>query len=215
MTVPTQRAAAVTRLFDRVSAVYDTPAVQSLMYRPPQDEIIGELRTRGSRRVADVGCGTGILATRIQDELHPHTVYGFDPSEGMLEHARQRSSAVTWVLARSESLPLSDHSLDAVVSSHAFHFFDQPAALTEFRRVLVAGGVVVIVIVNPRTRVASRVTSLSTARAGVFPDERSMRRLMLDAGFGAVAQHRVRRGPLGVLSPDLVTVAEVTPDRAS
>ena len=211
MTVPTERSAVVTRLFDRVSAVYDTPAVQSLMYRPPQDEIIRELRGRDSRRVADVGCGTGILATRIQDELHPDVVYGFDASEGMLEHARQRTDAVTWTLARSESLPLPDQSLDAVVSSHAFHFFDQPAALTEFRRVLVPGGVVVIVIVNPRTRIGSRLTTLSTARAGVFPDERSMRRLMLDAGFGAVGQHRVRRGPLGILSPDLVTVAEVTP----
>lgn len=212
--MPSQRAAAVTRLFDRVSAVYDTPAVQSLMYRPPQDEIIGELRRRRAQRVADVGCGTGILATRIHDELHPDMVYGFDPSEGMLEHARQRSTAVRWMLARSESLPLPDESLDAVVSSHAFHFFEQPAALGEFHRVLVPGGVVVIVILNPRTRVGSRLTSLSTARAGVFPDERSMRRLMLDAGFGAVAQHRVRRGPLGVLSPDLVTVAEVTPHGA-
>ncbi len=206
------RSAVVTRLFDRVSAVYDTPAVQSLMYRPPQDEIIGELRRRGSRRIADVGCGTGILATRILAELRPDRVYGFDASEGMLEHARGRSRAVTWMLARSESLPLSGQSLDAVVSSHAFHFFDQPAALAEFRRVLVPGGVVAIVIVNPRTRVGSRLTSLSTARAGLFPDERSMRRLLLDAGFGAVAQHRVRRGPLGVLSPDLVSVGEATPD---
>lgn len=208
---PTERAAAVTRLFDRVSSVYDTPAVQSLMYRPPQDEILSELRRRASRRIADVGCGTGILAARVQDELQPEIIYGFDASEGMLEQARHRSTEVAWMLARSESLPLPDGSLDAVVSSHAFHFFDQPAALGEFHRVLGPSGVVVIVIVNPRTKAGSRLTSLSVARAGVFPDERSMRRLMVDAGFAAIRQHRVRRGPVGVLSPDLVTVAEVAP----
>jgi hypothetical protein len=54
-------------------------------------------------------------------------------------------------------------------------------------------------------------TSLSMGGAGHFPDERSMRRLMLGAGFAAVDQRRVRRGPVGVLSPDLVTIAQVAP----
>ncbi len=205
------RAAAVTRLFDRLSGVYDTALVQSVMYRPPQDEIIAELGRRRARRIADVGCGTGILATRIWSELPVEVVYGCDASEGMLAHARARTDAVTWLLARSEKLPLPDDSLDAVVSSHAFHFFDQPAALTEFHRVLAPGGCVIVVIVNPRTRFGSRMTSLSTGRAGHFPDERSMRRLMLDAGFATVDQRRVRRGSVGVLSPDLVTVAQVAP----
>jgi ubiquinone/menaquinone biosynthesis C-methylase UbiE len=203
----TGRSAAVTRLFDRLSAVYDTPAVQSVVYRPPQDEIIRELRRRGSSRVADVGCGTGILAARVRTECEPRLVFGFDASEGMLAQARSRSTRVTWARARSEALPVPDGSLDAVVSSHAFHFFDQPAALAEFRRVLAPGGVLVVVVVNPRTSVGSRVVSLGTAGAGLFPNQQMMRRLVLDAGFAEVVQHRVHRFALGALSPDVVTIA--------
>jgi ubiquinone/menaquinone biosynthesis C-methylase UbiE len=201
------RSRAVTKLFDQVSRIYDTPALQSLVYRPAQDEILAELRARGCRRIADVGCGTGILASRVEAELRPGTVVGFDASEGMLVRASERCSRVNWLLARAESLPLADGSLDAVVSSHAFHFFDQPAALVEFRRVLDPGGVLVIVIVNPRTPAGTRIATLSINRTGTFPDQQSMRQLVAMAGFTAVAQRRVRRGPFQLLSPDLVTIA--------
>lgn len=46
--------------------------------------MIAELHSDGSRRVADIACGTGILADRIERELHPDEVYGVDMSEGML-----------------------------------------------------------------------------------------------------------------------------------
>jgi len=201
------RAAGVTRLFDRVSSVYDTRAVQSIVYRPPQDEIIAELRRNGARRIADVGCGTGILATRIRRELPVDVVCGCDASDGMLRRARARTEEVLWLECRSEALPLPNASLDAVVSSHAFHFFDQPASLREFRRVLAPGGRVIIVILNPHTRFGSRLVSRTIAGAGRFPTQWDMRQLMLDAGFSAVSQRRVRRGPLELLSPDLLTDA--------
>jgi ubiquinone/menaquinone biosynthesis C-methylase UbiE len=200
-------ASSVTRLFDRLSSVYDTPAVQAVMYRPAQDEIIGELRRSGSKRIADVGCGTGILASRIASQLNPDHIYGFDLSTGMLSQARARSEQVEWVEAPSESLPLDDGSLDAVVSSHAFHFFEQPRSLGEFHRVLRPGGLLAVVIVNPRTPAGGRLVTMSSGGAGRFPDQRAMSRLFSDAGFASVTQRRVRRGPLSLLSPDLLTVA--------
>jgi ubiquinone/menaquinone biosynthesis C-methylase UbiE len=201
------RTAVVARVFDRASAIYDLPFAQSIIYRPPQDEIVAELRRTGARRIADVGCGTGILTTRIQDELEPQSVYGCDASEGMLERARARSSEVTWFHCCSESLPLPDASLDAVVSSSAFHFFDQPAALAEFDRVLAPGGRLILVAVNPHTAAARRLAELGTSGTGRFPDAKEMRRLVLAAGFSSVYQHRVSRGLLRSWSPDLVTVA--------
>jgi ubiquinone/menaquinone biosynthesis C-methylase UbiE len=39
----------------------------------------------------------------------------------------------------AEQLPFDDGALDAVVTTSAFHFFDQPAALREFHRVLASG----------------------------------------------------------------------------
>ncbi len=46
--------------------------------------------------MADIACGTGILADRIVSELHPDEVYGVDMSDGMLAQARMRSSQVLW-----------------------------------------------------------------------------------------------------------------------
>jgi ubiquinone/menaquinone biosynthesis C-methylase UbiE len=49
---------------------------------------------------------------------------------------------VQWLRGPAEQLPFDDGALDAIVTTSAFHFFDQPAALREFRRVLASGGLV-------------------------------------------------------------------------
>jgi ubiquinone/menaquinone biosynthesis C-methylase UbiE len=54
----------------------------------------------------------------------------------MLEQARVRSDRVKWMRGPAEQLPFDDGTLDAVVTTSAFHFFDQPAALREFHCVL-------------------------------------------------------------------------------
>ena len=43
-----------------------------------------------------------------------------------------------------------DGALDAVVTTSAFHFFDQPAALREFHRVLAPGGLVAVSALSTR-----------------------------------------------------------------
>ena len=198
----------VPRLFDRISRVYDASVLQAVVYRPPQDAILRELRKRGVGRAADVGCGTGILAARIRAELGPEAVYGCDLSAGMLEQARNRSGAVLWMLAPTESLPFRSASLDAVVSSHAFHFFDQAAAVEEFRRVLKPTGIVAVAVMAPRTRSGSRAVDLSLGGAGHFPQQAELRGLFEAAGFRDIRQRRVRRGPFQMASPDVLTVAQ-------
>jgi ubiquinone/menaquinone biosynthesis C-methylase UbiE len=107
-----------------------------VVYRPAQNEVITALHRRGASKVADIACGTGILADRIARELRAVEVYGVDVSDGMLAQARERSSEVQWRKGPAEHLPFEDGVLDAVVTTSAFHFFDQPAALREFYRVL-------------------------------------------------------------------------------
>ena len=199
----------VVRLFDRLSAIYDAPLLQSLVYRPAQEAILAWLRPANPGRIADIGCGTGILTSRVRRELEPELVCGCDASDGMLGQARARSAQVAWIRCASESLPFPDSSLDAIVSSHAFHWFDQAAALREFRRVLVPGGMVAIVFVVPRTRSGTNVVDAGFGGAGHFPDQRSLRQQFIEVGFLGVNQSRVRRGPFKLLSPDLVTMARV------
>ena len=85
---------AVTQFWSIAAPLYDLPFLQQWVYRPAQDEVIAALKDSGAHRVADIACGTGILATRIAGELHLDEVYGVDMSDGMLAQARARSSEV-------------------------------------------------------------------------------------------------------------------------
>lgn len=196
----------VTNFWSFAAPVYDLPYLQKWVYRPAQDEVIGQLRAHRSRRIADIACGTGILASRIAAELHPDQVYGVDMADGMLEQARARSTEVRWLKAPAEQLPFDDGALDAVVSTTAFHFFDQPAALREFHRVLAPGGLVAVATLSPPQPPLLRRLSARTSNPAhnVSPEE--MRTLFDGAGFVLTDQHRVRR-PLWTRAVwDLITV---------
>ena len=199
---------AVTGFWGFAAPVYDTAVVQRWVYRPAQDEMIALLQARGSRRIADIGCGTGILADRMAREVQGAHVTGVDMSDGMLAEARRRSSTVEWVRAPAEQLPFADGSLDAVVSTSAFHWFNQSAALREFHRVLRPGGVAAVATLSPRRLVPVDLLPAVRLPAYDAPDPAAMRRLFTDAGFTVADQHRVRRPLWTQLFSDLITVGE-------
>lgn len=173
------------RVFSVVSHVYDLPMLQSLVYRRNHDVVIGELRRIDAAVVVDVGCGTGVLTERIARELVPARLIGCDASAGMLAKARERDVDVEWLLTRAESLPLEDGSIDAIVCTEAFHFFDQPAALAEFRRVLRPGGSLIV--------------------ASVLTSPERMATLVAEAGLTLVDRRVARRLP--GMPGSLVTIA--------
>jgi trans-aconitate methyltransferase len=189
----------VTRFWGVAAPAYNLPFLQEWVYRPAHDEVVAQLRDHQSARVADIACGTGILADRIQRDLHPAAVHGVDMSEGMLKQAQSRSSDVDWRRGPAEQLPFDDDALDAVVTTSAFHFFDQPAALQEFHRVLAPGGLVAVSTMSARQQFLPG--NLKTPAHNPTPTE--MRQLFEGAGFTIVEQHRVRRPlwtrPLGDL----------------
>ena len=205
----------VHRIFDRVAHFYDTDWLQRALYTAVQDRALAELRVWQPRSVLDVGCGTGIFAARLDRELAPDGVFGCDLSAGMLAEAAGRSDAVRWVRGDSARLPVRSGAVDAVVCTQAFHFFDQPAAWAEFRRVLAPGGHALVGMIHPRTAAGSRrFTSLSTtvARTRVsWPTAAEMRRLAAGAGFEVAAQHHVGWG-FRLIAPLIMTVGRA-PDR--
>lgn len=197
----------VARLFDRVSRVYDQQLLQRLVYRPAQDMALRELRAAGARRVLDVGCGTGILSARIADEVGADVI-GCDLSAGMLDKAAERSTVVDWVRGDAACLPLRSASVDAVVCTEAFHFFDQTAALAEFARVVREGGLVQIAMINPRTEAGSLLLRAQMGRAlgaRTWPSRDRMRALVTAAGLEVREQRRVNR-TMGVLLPTRLTI---------
>jgi ubiquinone/menaquinone biosynthesis C-methylase UbiE len=197
---------AVTRFWGLAAPVYDAQLLQRWFYRPAQDEVIAALRFHGSRKVADIACGTGILADRIERELHPDEVYGVDMSAGMLAQARARSSVVRWLRGAAEQLPFDDGALDAVVTTSAFHFFDQPAALREFHRVLDPGGLVAVATISPSYPLPFERLSASLFNPAHNPSPSELRTLFEGAGFTVSKQHRVHRSVWTWASLDVITV---------
>lgn len=200
-------------LFDRVAHLYDTGWLQRALYLAVQDRALAELRALEPRSVVDVGCGTGIFAERLARELVPSAVAGCDLSAGMLSQAAARTRAVGWVRGDSARLPVRPGAVDAVVCTQAFHFFDQPAAWAEFRRVLRPGGHAMVGMINPKTAEGSRRFARLGARTSTtpvsFPTAPELRRLATDAGFEVTAQidvgWRFRR-----LAPLILTVGRAS-----
>jgi ubiquinone/menaquinone biosynthesis C-methylase UbiE len=196
---------AVTQFWSFAAPLYDQPFLQQSVYRPAQDEAIAALRASGARRVADIACGTGILASRIASELHPDEVYGVDMSDGMLTQAKARSADVQWRKGPAEHLPFEDGTLDAVVTTSAFHFFDQPAALREFHRVLAPGGMAAVATLSPRQVLPLHRLSANRLNPAHNPSPAEMRKLFEDAGFQVNDQHPVRRPIWTLVLSDLIT----------
>lgn len=200
---PRQRS--VTSFFSSVSRLYDFPPLQAWVYRPTQDAVVNVLLDRLPERVLDVGCGTGQLTARIADELRPQEVVGCDASAGMLARARERSAAVTWVEGSAEELPFADDSFDAVVTTEAFHWFDQPRALADFRRVLGDDGVLVIGVMTPSSAMSAKAWSF--LGAAHWPTLDQLPELIEAAGFRVVDQFKARR-VFGSSLSSVVTIAE-------
>jgi SAM-dependent methyltransferase len=93
-------------------------------------------------RVLELGAGTGKL-TEVLVELG-HDVFATEPDEQMLDVLSAKLPDVRATVGAAEQIPVGDQQYDVVVAGQAFHWFDQPAALTEISRVLAPGGRLVL-----------------------------------------------------------------------
>ena len=110
-----------------------------------------------------------------------------------------------WLRAPAEQLPFDDGALDAVVTTSAFHFFDQPAALREFHRVLATGGLVAVATLSARHPVLQGISG-NKWKPQHNPSPAEVRALFEGAGFAVTDQHRVRRPVWTRIISDLITV---------
>ncbi|MBT2449026.1 class I SAM-dependent methyltransferase [Streptomyces sp. ISL-43] len=101
-----------------------------------------------TRTLLDLGCGTGIVTTRIAAARPALRVLGADASYGMAAMAYSRGVAV--VLASGTRLPVRPGSLDAVSAVWLLHLLRAPGAVAavvaEAGRVLRPGGVFVTTV---------------------------------------------------------------------
>ncbi len=109
------------------------------------DRAVTEMLGRGSGNCLEVGCGTGIYASRVR-ELGWNPI-GVDLSAGMLRYARPRLSVVQ---ADAAVLPVASESMDSVITVMVHTDLpDYAPVLAEIHRVLKPGGTFVHVGVHP------------------------------------------------------------------
>ncbi|MEO0362221.1 MAG: class I SAM-dependent methyltransferase [Pseudomonadota bacterium] len=93
----------------------------------------------GWREALDVGCGEGRFC-RLLAERGVRAV-GLDPTKRLLEEARRRDPAGTYVEGRAEAAPFADGAFDLVVAYLTLiDIEDYRAAIREASRVLRPGG---------------------------------------------------------------------------
>jgi SAM-dependent methyltransferase len=122
-------------------------------------------------RVADLGCGTGFLATWLAE--HGGDVIAVDHSDGMLTAARERAGAARVAFRRGEldALPLADAEVDAAFCNLVWHHLpDHERAAREMFRVVRPGGKVVVSDLLPHDREWMR-EAMGDLRLGLKPEQ--------------------------------------------
>jgi SAM-dependent methyltransferase len=105
--------------------------------RFPDDAVEALARECGvepGRRVVDLAAGTGKLTRQLMP--FGADLVAVEPVEGMRRVFAEHLPDVPILDGTAEALPLEDGSVDAVVASQAFHWFDPVATPREVHRVL-------------------------------------------------------------------------------
>jgi ubiquinone/menaquinone biosynthesis C-methylase UbiE len=128
---------------------YDRRAAEFARHRKIHPEVLRELLAScifgPETRVLDVGCGTGNYAAAVTAATNCR-ISGVDPSQRMLEWARDAAPWESLDQSSAESLPFGDDAFDVVMSTDVIHHIrDRDAYFGEAARVLRAGGQLVTV----------------------------------------------------------------------
>src|SRR5438067_5347592 len=96
--------------------------------------LVEMLRLGPARTVVDVGAGTGKLTRALLPS--GAELIAVEPVAAMRNVLERELPIARALDGTAESLPLPNAAADAIVVGQAFHWFDAPAALREFHRVL-------------------------------------------------------------------------------
>jgi len=117
---------------------------QEIVHKPVYEAVLDATNVGIGTRLLDVGCGSGMmLKLGVEREA---IATGLDASPELLAIAKSRSPASNFHVGDLEELPFDSGQFDVVTGINAFQYAGNPVgALSEARRVVSAGGTVVVV----------------------------------------------------------------------
>jgi ubiquinone/menaquinone biosynthesis C-methylase UbiE len=141
-------------------------------------------------RVLDIGCGTGYLLQSLARRCSPTVEFvGIDPAPAMVRKATSSLDSRSHLsIGVAERLPYFDNTFDLVVTTTSFdHWSNQPQGLRECARVLVPGGILVLV---DQFSFWLAPTMVGTRRAKARTKKRCTS-MLTEAGLRSVAWHHL------------------------
>jgi demethylmenaquinone methyltransferase/2-methoxy-6-polyprenyl-1,4-benzoquinol methylase len=190
-------------------------------WRKKAIHIISE--TQNNPLIIDVATGTGDLAIEAL-KLSPSRIVGIDISEKMLEIGRRKvktrnlEDVIEFINCDSESICFEENTFDVAMAAFGVRNFSDPVkGLSEMRRVVRAGGLVVVLefskpdgfpfknVYNFYFRNLLPLAGAVFSRHGKayrylnesvmnFPDNEEFNQMMISAGLSEVNQVRLTRG---------------------
>ena len=141
-------------VFDEQVAAYErwyANPLGQLVDRVEKEAVFALVPELKSRRVLEVGCGTGNISLELA--RRGAQVVGLDVSGPMLAAAQQKTRQQGFTLALIQglagALPFAEAGFDGVISILALDFIpDRPGAVREMVRVLRPGGFLVLALLN-------------------------------------------------------------------
>ncbi len=100
-------------------------------------------------KVLDAGCGEGHLIEMLNTKFPENKYYGADVTEVALKRARGRCPLADFRLEDLSDLKFEDKYFDVVIITEVLeHIFDYKKVITELKRVLKKGGILIITFPN-------------------------------------------------------------------
>ncbi|MEA2098806.1 MAG: bifunctional demethylmenaquinone methyltransferase/2-methoxy-6-polyprenyl-1,4-benzoquinol methylase UbiE [Campylobacterota bacterium] len=146
----------IVSMFDNIAPTYDTAnrvmsmGVDKSWRRKACDLAYEYYGKKSVDRIVDVACGTGDMMdfwrTRAEkSSISVSEIVGVDPSNGMVDVAREKYPKFNYHIAKATEIPLEDSSADFLSITYGIrNVVEREEALKEFNRVLKKDGLVVI-----------------------------------------------------------------------
>jgi len=168
-------------------------------------------------RVADIGCGLGDFAIRLQQDLKPEYIVGVDHSRTFLRYAQERVrdlglESIEYQYGDAAALLLPDNSFDFVSCRLALQVFHQPIQIMqELYRICKPGGRVYIT--NEMMASITGYPGQETIRFGYARFLELSRMVGMDFDIGVRSMEIMADSGFEDLKGNLIDINNLSPDR--